>query len=142
MRALWRVCVYLWRRLDYLEDEWTEKLAEHMSRNAQLRVDVKQAERRAKEAERRAEKAEAALAAANARIVELEASLEAHVLAPDKRENQSEKYSEGQTQNGRSAKKRRRHQGGRMSLKRLGSLFNPTSARRTSLESSAANGGA
>ena len=119
--------------LEYLEDEWTVKLAEHMSRNAQLRVDVKQAERRAKEAERRAEEAEAALAAANARIAELSASLEAHV------HYKSDNDAEGQPALGGRANKRRRHQGGRMSLKRLGSLFNPSSsARRTSsLESSA-----
>ena len=51
--------------LEAMEDEWSAKLGEHISRNAQLRVEIKQATRRAAHAER-------ALIAANVKMAELQ----------------------------------------------------------------------
>ena len=58
---------------DAIDDVWAEKIADHVRRNAQLRIDVKQATRRA-------QAAETALAVAQARIAELEGALESTAL--------------------------------------------------------------
>ena len=74
-----------------VEDEWSTKLGEYISRNAQLRVEVKQATRRSAEAEKALEAAHAkmaelqkaaaeqtaALAKSNQRVKELEQRLKA-----------------------------------------------------------------
>ena len=58
---------------DAIDDAWPEKIGEHVRRNAQLRMESKQATRRATQAEK-------TLEAAQARIAELEALLEKMAL--------------------------------------------------------------
>ena len=65
-------------KLNQLEEEWSEKMGEYMQRNAQLRVDAKQAVRRATAAEKD-------LALATERIKTLEQGLEDAALGSDER---------------------------------------------------------
>ena len=65
-------------KVQQLEEEWSGKMGEYMQRNAQLRVDAKQATRRATAAEKE-------LAAAQERIASLEQGLEDAALEGDER---------------------------------------------------------
>ena len=64
--------------IQQLEEEWSSKIGEYMQRNAQLRVDAKQAQRKSAKLERE-------LAAARERIESLEQGLEDAALGSDER---------------------------------------------------------